>query len=255
MYPEPLMTDFLVVGIDLSLSRTGYSISLIRKNSNIQEIIKIGSFKPERSSDPIWIRSTLIGISLLKEIEKALSTIDITPNIILSMETPTPMNDFLTSLNRVVTSVLFSENSILHRYSVNTLSVNASTLRSAMNLTQRGAGNKKENIEKAYSFVSSIEYPGVDSDSCDGILLTQMGIYASLILNGQFQDVPDNIIKILCEDREIIKGKGRNQKISTKGLFHNPLYWFSYTKSEYSVIVKDARIPPKKRLLKVSYTV
>jgi hypothetical protein len=171
------------------------------------------------------------------------------------METPTPMNDFLTSLNRVVTSVLFSETSILHKYKVWTLSVNASTLRSAMGLIQRGAGNKKENIERAFSFIPLIEYPGLDSDSCDGVLLTQMGIYAALILQEKIESVPQNIVKILCEDKEVLKGKGRNMKTTTKGLFHNPIYWFDYTRSEYSVVVKDARIPPKKRLLKVSYTV
>jgi len=254
-YPSKINKNIITMGIDLSLSRTGYSISYTDK-LGISEKLDIGSIKPADSSDPIWVRSILIGKSLLDKLKNIIKDYDKENTIIiLVVETPTPMNDFLTSLNRLVTSILFQEDSILYDYEVYTLSVNASTLRSAMGLVQRGSGNKKENIERAYNFISRDMFPGLDSDACDGVLLDQMGIYASYIFLGFYEKVPKNITKILCEDKLVTKGNGNNQKSFIKGIIHNETYWYSYSKKDRILSIKDAKIPSGKKLDKVLYKV
>ena len=71
-----------------------------------------------------------------------------------------------------------------------TLLVNASTLRNMMHLTQRGVKNKKENIARAYDFLKKDEFPEVDSDACDAVLLAMVGRYVCSIFTGFPNEVP-----------------------------------------------------------------
>ena len=187
---------WLVFGLDLSLSRTGWATMQIRNNGpkTSMEFLGAGSIKPELASTPIWTRSVLIGKGLLtvlcsSEVRGLLAQ---GAGCIFSFETPTPYNDFLTSLSRVVHAVLFTENSLfMHARSFPyLLSVNASTLRSLMGLIQRGAKNKKENIVKAYEFMDKSRFPGLDTDSCDAVLLSIVGGYVASILLGHSDEVP-----------------------------------------------------------------
>lgn len=243
---------WLVVGLDPSMSRTGFAMMYVDANSTNESNnwVSVGSVKPDDSSKPIWARAKAMALFIQEAILRAHKGINVFKSVglLISTEYPTPMNDFLVALNRILHVVLF-DGAFPAQFSViKILTTNASTLRSLMILKARGAANKKENILRAYEFISREIWPGLDTDSCDAVLLAMMGKYAAQIVSGFPGEVPERFKVSLCNAAKEAKGKGTRARIIIKGLLHRHEYWYPYEKETYSLLVKDARRPTGKSL-------
>jgi hypothetical protein len=248
-FPEPVpeITRWIVLGLDPSLSRTGYSLMEITRDAP-PRWIAVGSVKPDDASVPIWIRSKAIALAIkevLLEVAKARDCFE--TGLIISAEFPTPQNDFLTSLSRILHIVLLDGEVVREFAQVRGMLTNAATLRSLMGLVQRGAKNKVENVAKAYEYLDKGSYPNLDTDACDAVLMAIMGRYAAAFLMGTSEVVPDRFKIALTNAAKEIKGKGNNARVITKGLLHRPEYWYAYEPARYAVQIRDARV--KTRLL------
>ena len=280
------------MGLDPSLSRTGYALMHVGFPKHPQDLpdgspckhpgwlshishpceecgrtgslrssdaewLQVGSIKPEVAANPVWIRSK--GMSLfLKErlLSKCIWPSSSTQHfgLLISTEFPTPMNDFLVSLNRIIHLVFF-EGDLWKRFSaVRILSPNASTLRSLMGLSKTGRTNKTENIARAYDFVNKQRFPHLDPDSCDAVLLAMMGRYAVSLLLGRPKEVPDRFLNTFCSDVQKPKGRGRNMRMVTSGILHRNEYFYSYEVKPYMFCARDAS-SPKAGLDRVEYTI
>ncbi len=275
--PHPDIDNWIVLGLDRSRSRSGFAVMGVYPNPATGDLkydwLGIGSAKPDKIEDitrhsrtTVWIRSKAIAL-FLREFLK-LTPVDkpdrnemhacTTENcckprtgLIISMEYPTPMNDFLVALNRILHVIFFEDGSLAEMFGeIRILTTNASTLRSLMGLKQRGAKNKVEHIEKAYKFVDKKVYPELDTDSCDAVLMAMMGRYAAAIMLGKSGQVPPAFLTSLCNATEEIKGKGKNAKKIIKGTMHRTEYWYTYIKSNYTILIKDASVSTKKLLHK-----
>lgn len=286
--PEMGVNQWLIFGLDPSMSRTGYALMHVKRNGDAKTIVPeagtraswlaAGSVKPETASDPIWIRGKMMAMHLREIVTHAADVIldgdyikagkhlgdeHICPTpeccasdlgLIISMEYPTPMNDFLVALNRIIHLVFF-ENDMWKKFkTVRILTTNAATLRSLMGLTKTGAKNKGENILRAYDFIDKAAFPNLDSDACDAVLLSMMARHTSSILLGFPDEVPEKFKISLCNANQDVKGKGRNAKIVTKGLLHRGEYWYSYTRKTYTLCVKDASRQTNK-LERIGYSI
>ncbi len=95
----------------------------------------------------------------------------------------TPGNDSLNTISIILRLILFEKQpNVVEGLPdafgrVHIQFTNASTLRRLMGLTQRGNKNKKENVERAYSFLDKGSYPNLDTDACDGALMAMMARY------------------------------------------------------------------------------
>ena len=252
-------SSWVVMGFDLSLSRSGWAVAhvAVGVDGTHARVIGTGSVKPDDASLPVWLRGRLIGKGLLQAVQspEVSQLLESGAGLILSFEAFTPRNDYLSSVRRLVDSVFFSSDSPLIKSSPYLLSINASTLRSIMGLVQKGAGNKKENIIRAYDFIAKSRFPELDSDACDAVLLTMCGRYVVSILSGFPEEVPSKPLTSLCDAKQEVKGKGRNSRIQTKGVLHRGEYWIKYSlQAPYSLCLKDAS-NPKKSLERITLTV
>ena len=292
IYPDPVksISQWIVYGLDPSMSRTGYAILQVAVQKdpregqpcdhpgcfshvshlcegcgrmagrylNAAEWLEVGSVKPQVTSTPIWIRGKGMSLFLksrlteLATVMKFENFIDTShgqerrfpegTGLLISMEYPTPMNDFLVALNRMIHLVFFEGDSLFSRFDrIQFLTTNAATLRSLMGLYTKG-NNKKENIVKAYEFVPKWQFPRLDPDSCDAVLLAMMGRYAASILMGESRTVPYRFLISLCSGEQKKKGKGRNQRIMTAGILHRPEYFYSYTPQGYDFCHRNASL-------------
>ena len=247
LFPSKLETpsSWVVLGFDLSLTRSGWAVASVQTGAGITEakFISAGSVKPDDASLPVWIRGRIIGKGLLQAVlsPKVKQLLEAGAGLILTFEAFTPRNDYLSSVRRLVDSVFFSSDSPLLKSPIYLLSINASTLRSIMGLVQRGAGNKKENIFKSFEFIDKTCFPEIDSDACDAVLLAMCGRYVVSVLSGFPEEVPSNALNSLCNAKQEVKGKGRNSRIQTKGILHRPEYWSKYIHQDtYTLCMKDA---------------
>jgi hypothetical protein len=207
----------------------------------------------------MWVRSVAISEAIhqqfahLAENPEGMQGDEATTGILVCLEVPTPRNDYLNVLSKIIHAHLLPK---LSRYAaVRVLQVNASTMRSNMGLKATG-DNKWENVRKSQEFADPIVYPGIDTDSCDAILFAQYGRYvASLLSEGTTVEIPVPVLLSLCDNTTVVKGKGTRTRTVTKGILHNPAYWYTYTPSEYGIMLKDATVPPKKRLQKLTITI
>jgi len=256
LIPAPLeATSWLILGIDPSMSRTGYA-AMVVENDPVAGKTKasweaIGSVKGN-AADPEWVRAKMYA-----EHMRGLLYQDFPGRgLIISMEFPTPDNTFLVQLNRIIHLEFFRDPSVIHYKPIRVLTINASTMRSVHGLKMRGAKNKVENMARAYDYVGKEEYPGLDSDSCDGVLMAMIGRHAASVCMGVHDEVPDNFLNTLCSGKQEIKRKGRPTQFTvTKGLMHRPGYWYGYEPRSYEVSIKDATIPLGKRLASASYLI
>jgi hypothetical protein len=259
--------------------RSHYEPSEVKTGMGTHAIwLAAGSVKPEKIEDSglhprntLWIRGKAMAI-YLRELVKTLNTskrsekgdfhVCSTPEccksdvgLIISMEFPTPMNDYLVALNRIIHLIFFEDGALEEMFGeIHILTTNASTLRSLMHLTKKGAQNKSENILRAYDFIDKSRFPELDSDACDAVLLAMMGRHVSSILLGAASEIPDNYLNSLCNATQEVKGSGRNQHTVTKGLLHRIEYWYRYTRKSYVVCVKDAS-NPKKSLSRTNFSI
>src|SRR5208337_3871905 len=239
--PMPDIDGWLVVGLDPSMSRSGYAIMYVDARVDGEKPCAlwqdVGSVKPSEASEPIWVRGKAMATFLRETISRAYSLIGHPPRVglIIAMEYPTPMNDFLVALNRIIHLVFFENDFYKQFAAVRVLTVNAATMRSLMSLTMRGSQNKKENIQRAYQYINQQRWPSLDTDSCDAVLFTVIGKHAAAIMLGIPESVPENIKNTLCNSNKEVKGKGTRVRIITKGLLHREEYWYPYLRKEYTV--------------------
>lgn len=277
--------SWLVVGLDPSLSRTGYAAMLvspllcrgINHDEAPAEWLAAGSVKPSETNEPVWVRSKAMALFLKDKITSLYEVVNPErhdpqcpechgsgyyfeinnlkrecgcllgtfhrPGLIISMEYPTPMNDFLVALNRILHAVFF-EGDLCQKFSaIRVLTTNAATMRSLMGLKMRGSKNKKENILRAYEFIDKTGWPSLDTDSCDAVLHAIIARHAASIMLGLPNIVPERFKNVLCNSNKEIKGKGTRVRIITKGLLHRSEYWYPYERKEYTLLVKDAANP------------
>jgi hypothetical protein len=270
--PEKHDVDsWVVFGLDPSLSRTGHALLFVEglKDWSVAKWEDVGSAKPEETKDPVWLRSKLIAMylrSLLCDlVEREAHNWKGKVGLIISMEQPTPFDDFLAKINAMLHAVLLEEirnfpatatgKMPFEFAEVHVLHTNASTLRSLMGLTKRGNKNKVENQVKAHEYLDDPKaFPQLDTDACDAVLLAVMGRFAASILLGLEKEVPQRFKQCLTSSEVVVKGKGRNQRTEIKGLLHNKRYWYMYAPKPYSIMLKDAR-SPKLRLTRRVYTI
>ncbi len=271
LIPPPIeeVKEWVILGLDPSLSRTGYSLMRVQPaevNGSTATWVGAGSIKPDpvEGMSPqasIWIRCKGIALYLRRIFEtqitkwqaEGLDTKKV--GLIIALEAPPPQNDYLASIHRAIHMVLFQNSYLTDNFGqIRILYVNASTLRSLMKLTQRGAKNKAENIARAYDFISKADYPELDPDSCDAVLVTMVARYAASIVLGYPHEAPQNFLNSLCNATQETKGKGVRTRVVTKGIFHRNEYWYKYERQSYLVAVKDATIP-KKTLSRVEFVI
>jgi len=260
--------------------RTHYDLSEVKSGVMSQAVwLAAGSIKPEKGDDPLmhtrntlWARSKAIAI-YLREMVKSVAPpgksdekddfhVCHTPGcckpdvgLIISMEFPTPGNDFLVSLNRIISLIMFEDGEVVEKFGeVRIMLTNASTMRSQMGLFQRGNKNKAENILKAYQFIDRAQFPQLDSDSCDAVLMAMVARHAASIMLGITSEIPENFLNVLCNAAQDVKGKGRNARTVTRGLLHRIEYWYRYERRSFKVCIKDAS-NPKKSLNRLNFSI
>jgi len=247
------------MGFDLSLSRSGWAVAKVKTEGGMThaEFLGAGSVKPDDASLPVWLRGRMIGKGLLQTVlsSEVQQLLNEGAGLILSFEAFTPRNDYLSSVRRLVDSVLFASDSPLIKHPSYLLNINASTLRSIMGLVKKGTGNKKENINRSFDFINKSRFPEIDSDACDAVLLAMCGRYVVSILTGSPDEIPSKALTSLCDAKQEVKGKGRNSHIQTKGILHRPEYWSKVNYSEsHTLCLKDAS-NPKKSLERITLSV
>ncbi len=265
------INHWLVMGLDPSLSCTGYAFMHVYLNSWHEDPIsiipgtsgadwlQIGSCKPQETRNPVWLRAKLMALYLKEQMMKSSGTLNYmwgNLGLMVVMEAPTPGEDFLNRVNAIFHEHLFSDGDLSFKQ-IRILTVNASTLRSLMGLYTRG-NNKGENIKRSYEFLDREKYPNLDSDACDAVMLSMVARHACSIMLGTSDEVPPRFLQTLCENSPVERGKGRNARITTKGLLHTtgqrPEYWYSYECKNYTLCVRDAA-QPKKILNRINYPV
>ncbi len=277
------MTDvnhWLIMGLDPSLSCTGYAFMHVTPSENTSssstaDWLEVGSCKPEKTKDPVWLRAKLMAmflkqtldsvtLELAKDLDGSGDPTTVTDQLwgkfglMVVMEAPTPTDDFLNRVNAVFHEHLFSDGDLFRRFKqIRILTINASTLRSLMGLYTKG-NNKGENIKRAYDFLDKTRYPNLDGDACDAVMLTMVARAACSVLLGMPGEVQPKYLQTLCDSSPVERGKGRNLRITTKGLLHTtgqrPEYWYSYNRKDYTLCVRDAA-QPKKGLTRLIYPV
>lgn len=241
--------QWLICGLDPSLSNTGYAFLLVTRGEDRSNAkwLEVGSVKPEDASDPVWVRSKAIAMAVRGKLGQVMVE-HIPPEqysktgLIVSFEAPTPGNDFLTSISRILHLVLLGQGSIASFFGrVHIQMTNAATLRRLMGLTKTGNKNKTENIARAYNFLDQGSYPNLDTDACDAVLMSMMARYVAAILMGFPNTIPARFLEQFCNAEEEIKGKGRNARTRVKGTFYRPEYWSQYERKDYAVAWRDAK--------------
>ena len=226
---------WIVFGLDPSLSRTGYSMMLVEpdENGTHAKWLAVGSVKPDNSSDPVWVRSKAIALAARERLESYVNSETAADpdclkhtGLIISFEAPTPGNDWLSTISRILHLVFFEsantdcypEGGVCSEFAkVHVQMTNAATLRRLMGLTERGRANKKENIALAYTFLNKESYQNLDSDACDAVLMAMMAKYSASILLGFPDSVPERFRIALCNSTEEVVGKGSREHTRVKG--------------------------------------
>jgi hypothetical protein len=273
---------WIVFGLDPSLSRTGYAIMLVERGEDRTQAswLTVGSYAPDDTSHPVWIRSKSVGLAtrqLLQDtlksnfgLEREVGTQpDFMPEsaewlkrtgLIISMEAPTPQTDALQIISIVLRLIMFERQSSFDNLidsfgKVHVEFTNAATLRRLMGLTKTGSGNKKENIALALTFLGGTGgYPALDSDACDGVLMAMMGRYVSAILLGFPNTIPERFLIALCDATQETVGSLKRPITRTKGILYRPEYWTTYQRQDYAVQIRDARVK-KSRLDRLNYSI
>jgi hypothetical protein len=250
LIPKPKeQKAWVVLGLDLSMSRTGYAIYYVGEGD--PKILGIGSLKPKDTHLPNWTRCSLTAHAL-----RDILALHVSPYLgedvgfLISAEAATPRNDYLSSIHGIVNAILLNADIGAWHGAMETLYINPSTLRKTVGLIERGANNKGENIKKAYEFIDREKWPNLDTDSCDAVIMGAMGIFAAHILMGRDEEVPLRYKTLLCDTTIEIKGSKKKPRLETKGLFHCPRYWVPYSSKEEIVVWNNAAtaIPPKKKV-------
>jgi Holliday junction resolvasome RuvABC endonuclease subunit len=253
----PGIDRWLVLGLDPSLSRTGYALLQVDLVSgSVSGVwIKVGSLAPDDAGQTVWARSKAISLALRSILKEHEPTDGMATGLIISLEAPTPRNDFLASISRILQVQLFDDGVIAQVFKRTFVQfTNASTLRSLMGLTQTGSKNKKENVAKAYTFLDATRYPNLDTDACDAVLMAMMGRHAAALLFDKPDALPSRVLTTMCDASEEVKGKGRNARLRTRGTLHRREYWAEYVKKLYTILHRDARAKARSKPARIDLT-
>lgn len=257
IYPRLSISDWIVFGLDLSFTRTGYSA--LRVVDGVAAWGAIGSFEPRDAHVDQWARGSSMAVLLREWMQKTI-TQENPQGVILAMETPDPDNSYLMALNGIVQTILWSSSdfgTLQSMASTYRFFINASTLRSMLRLT---SSDKSDNMALAQNFLPEGGYPGLDSDSCDAVLLAMVGRYATMVLGGQEAQVPSVPLRVLCTEESRVKvrsngeGKKPTRKETPRGLMLNPATWSSMPSQVVAEVrCADAAIIQRKRPLTTVY--
>lgn len=248
----PSVKDWVILSTDLSLSRSGMWIGTFIDGSLKAEFI--GSIKSE-SSDPQWVRCYSSSWFLKKKLDEISSQIPGRElGLLVVSEVPTPGNDYLGAIHSIVNASLLPWSEECGRFKeIWNLRINAATMRNILGLVQKGSDNKKENQALAWTFFDPKEFPGLDTDACDAALFAVLASWTIKLFSEE--SVPDNFKTRFLDSTLVAKGKGKNAYTTPRGVLLNEEYWSRHVKSSRQLTIKDARIPPRKRLEKVSYPI
>ena len=139
--PNPNIDNWLVLGLDPSVSRTGFAVMGAFVESGVLQTrwLGIGSVKPDKIEDgrhtrtTLWVRSKLIALYIREYLK--LFPANKRTGLLISTEFPTPENDFLVGLSRILHVILFEDGVLADSFGdIRILTPNASTLRSLMGL-------------------------------------------------------------------------------------------------------------------------
>lgn len=256
---------WLILGLDPSLTCTGYALMHVTVDSpekTVADWLEVGSVRPDSSKDPVWVRSRLMAGYLKTRLDEQsheiMTTMPDNLGLMITMEAPTPSDDFLNRANAVFQEHFFTDGDLFRRFKIiRLLTINAMTLRSIMGLHTKG-NNKGENIRRALEFLPQGKFDNLDGDACDGVMLSMVARAACSVLLGNSSEVNPKWLQTLCDSSPVERGKGRNARITTKGLFHTtgqrPEYWYSYDRKEYTCVVRNAS-QPKKTLNRFNFPV
>ena len=240
-FPRLSITNWTILGVDLSLSRTGFAVLHIENGE--ARWAEVGSVAPADSEDATWARGVAIGMQIrnqaLAAVDKAAAWNVTHPDapwgVVVAMEFPDPTNSYLMALNGIVQAVLWSssDTSLQEIAPVYRLAINAATLRSCLHLNIKGASaDKNINLVKAYTYIDKATYPSLDTDACDAVLLAMMARWAAMVFSGQEAMVPPAPLAALCTSEQRVKVRASRKKgeppirIETpRALLHNPATW------------------------------
>ena len=257
IYPRLSISDWVVFGLDLSFTRTGYSA--LRVQGGVAAWGAIGSFEPRDVHVDQWARGSSMAVLIRDWMQRTIAQ-EKPKGVILAMETPDPDNSYLMALNGIVQAILWSSSdtgTLQGMAPTYRFFINASTLRSMLRLT---SSDKSDNMTLAQSFLPEGGYPGLDSDSCDAVLLAMVGRYATMVFTGQESQVPSVPLRVLCTEESRVKvrsngeGKKPTRKETPKGLLLNPATWSSMPNQVVAdVRCADATIIQRKRSITTVY--
>ena len=245
-YARLPIRHWTVIGMDLSLSRTGFAVLHVENGE--ARWAEIGSIAPKTTEDETWARAAAIAIQLKEHVQTAALNIRIWNRahaaddqwgLIVAMEFPDPNNSYLMSLNGVAQAVLWSsgEHGSSQEWApIYRLAINASTLRATLRLNIKGLeASKNVNMDMARTFLETGTYPALDTDSCDAVLLAMMGRHAVMVLTGRENMVPRGPLNTLCTGDVKVKVRSARTaknpeaepvRIETpKALLQNPATW------------------------------
>lgn len=242
--------NWAILGLDLSLSRTGYATLLTQGSA--ETWVEIGSYTPgdESKGEDTWARAQAYALGIGAEIERIharCTAMGGSWGLLIVMETPDPENSYLMGLNQVIQTNLW--NPIIPFYSffseLRRMFVNAQSLRSIMGLPQ--GSTKADNQKKAWSFLPSGRFQRMDTDACDAVLLVRFAAWGIAMLQGRPEQVPRVAQIALARDGVSVKvkavskdtGEVLRKEEKPNGLLYNPDLW---TKIEFpkAIVLKRA---------------
>lgn len=281
----PGVTRWVILGVDGSLSSTGFSTMLVGPDG--QSWHGIGSVSPGTRDEHPWIRSKAMGLhvcSVLRSKEVVDFCQEAPTGLLLSYEAPTVGADALQIANMGLRMALRSDIIVMGQFSEHwELMTNAATMRTIMGLVEKGSQNKKENKAKAWTYVGEKEFPNMDNDSCDATIFTMLGLWTTRLFRDGIEgaEAPERFKRRFCDltgDYKVVtrfvagdkagkvvpKGAKKGlradeitrERVATDlhGVLHRANYWFPYKESPREVKVRDSRIKTA-RLPTFTYTV
>ena len=248
--------NWAILGLDLSLSRTGFAALLLE--GGVRTWSDVGSYTITEPGIDTWARAQAYAIGIGMELEslwKACTTRGGTWGLLIAMEWPDPENSYLMGLNQVIQTSLWNPSIPYYQAfsELRRMSVNAMTLKSVMELPQ--GSTKKDNQAQAQTFLPKSAYPNLDTDACDAVLLCQFASWGVSMLQGHFDTVPIKAQASLARDEMKVKvktnsktGEVISRTETPAGLLYNPDLWTQIVLPK-SIILKRADAVIKKRLL------
>ena len=226
--------NWVLLGLDLSLSRTGYATLFIEGPKATWGRVGSYSMSEDNKGEETWARAQAyamgIGSELLNIWEKCRAT-GKAWGLGIIMEYPDPDNSYLMGLNQVIQTSLWNAGIPCYAdfLELRRMFVNASTLRSVMGILS-GTG-KAENQRIAQTFLPEGVYARLDQDACDAVLLCMYARWGIQMLHGNFEGVPLKAQASLAKDDIKVKVKHRkdgselSRKETPSGVLYDPALW------------------------------